>query len=84
MKTTVEIEEPLFRQVKAIAVQEGRNFRTLVEEGLRSVVEARSASVSEPFRIRDGSFRGGRGLRSGLKWRDLSALAYEDENPVRS
>ena len=79
MKTTVEIAEPLFQQVKALATREGLSFRVLVEEGLRSVVEARSKAVSKPFRLRDGSFRNGDGLQPGVKWTDLTTLAYEDE-----
>jgi hypothetical protein len=79
MKTTVEIADPLFQQVKAVATKEGLSFRLLVEEGLRAVVEARSKAVSKPFRLRDGSFRNGRGLQTGVKWTDLTELAYEDE-----
>lgn len=79
MKTTVEIADPLFKQAKALATKEGLSFRVLVEEGLRAVVEARSQTASKPFRLRDGSFRNGQGLQTGLKWTDLAALAYEDE-----
>ena len=77
MKTTVEIADPLFNQAKALAAKEGLTFRVLLEEGLRSVVEARKSAAAEPFRLRDGSFRGGRGLRAGVKWKDLAALAYD-------
>lgn len=83
MKTTIEIADPLFKQAKALAAQEGLNFRALVEEGLRTVVAARAASSSKPFRLRDGSFRKGQGLQPGVKWSDLTALAYEDEAGVR-
>lgn len=79
MKTTIEIADPLFQQAKALAAKEGLSFRILVEEGLRSVVEARTSTPSKPFRLRDGSFKGGRGLQTGVKWKDLAALAYEDE-----
>jgi hypothetical protein len=79
VKTTVEIADPLFKQAKALAAKEGLSFRVLVEEGLRAVVEARAKTASKPFRLRDGSFRNGHGLHTGLKWTDLTALAYEDE-----
>lgn len=79
MKATVEIADPLFQQAKALASKEGLSFRVLVEEGLRAVIEVRSKTKSKPFRLRDGSFQNGQGLRSGLKWTDLSAMAYEDE-----
>jgi hypothetical protein len=83
MKTTVEIADPLFQQVKALAVKERLSFRTLVEEGLRAVVEARTTAASKAFRLRDGSFRNGEGLQTGLAWKDLTALAYEDEGGSR-
>jgi hypothetical protein len=79
MKTTIEIADPLFQQAKALAAKEGLSFRVLVEEGLRSVVETRTNTTSKPFRLRDGSFKGGRGLQAGVKWKDLAALAYENE-----
>jgi len=79
MKTTVEIPDPLFHQAKALAAKEGLSFRVLVEEGLRSVVEARKSAAVKPFRLRDGSFKGGRGLQAGVEWEDLAALAYENE-----
>lgn len=83
MKTTIEIADPLFEQAKALAVQEGLTFRVLVEEGLRAVVEARTKARSKPFRLRDGSFKGGHGLQAGVKWTDLTAMAYEDEGGPR-
>ena len=84
MKTTVEISDPLFKQAKALAAKEGLNFRVLVEEGLRAVVEARSKAVSKPFRLSDGSFKKGQGLQPGVKWTDLTTLAYEDVAGSRS
>jgi hypothetical protein len=79
VKTTVEIADPLFHQVKALAAYEGLNFRSLVEEGLRSVLDARRGAATKPFRLRDGSFKGGHGLQAGVEWRDLGRLAYENE-----
>ncbi len=81
MKTTVEIASPLFQQAKALAAKEGLSFRVLVEEGLRTVVEARTKPTAKPFRLRDGSFRSGKGLQPGVKWTDLTTLAYEGEGP---
>lgn len=75
MTTTVEISDALFKQARSLAHKEGLSFRTLVEEGLRTVVEKRSRSESRPFRLRDGSFRTGKGLQSGVDWEDLANLA---------
>ncbi len=79
MKTTVEIADSLFDQAKALAQKEGLSFRILVEEGLRTVLEARTNTPSKPFRLRDGRFRGGKGLQSGIKWANLTSLAYNQE-----
>lgn len=83
MKTTVDIADPLFQEAKALAVREGLSFRDLIEEGLRTVVQARTRAARKPFRLRDGSFGGGQGLKPGLKWADLRALAYEDDGGSR-
>jgi hypothetical protein len=79
VKTTVEIADSLFHQARALAVEQGLSFRLLVEEGLRSVIETRNRAAVEPFRLRDGSFKGGRGLQPGVGWKDLTALAYEND-----
>ena len=79
MKTTVEIADPIFTQAKALALNQGISFRVLVEEGLSAVIEARTRIASKPFRLRDGSFRNSDGLRTGLKWSGITALAYENE-----
>ena len=77
MKTTVEIADSLFDQAKALAHKEGLSFRILVEEGLRTVIEARTNTTTQPFRLRDGTFKGGKGLQPGIEWNNLTALAYE-------
>jgi hypothetical protein len=76
MKTTVEISDPLFAAARALAEKEGLSFRTLVEEGLRNVVERRSTKPDKRFRLRDGRFRGKGGLQPNLDWSDLRTLAY--------
>ncbi len=83
MKTTVEIADSLFDQTKALAHKEGLSFRILVEEGLRSVIEARTRIPSKPFHLRDGSFKSGQGLQPGIEWTQLHSLAYNDGGDVR-
>ncbi len=83
MKTTVEIADPLFHQIRQLATEQGVNLRTLVEEGLRSVLEGRRSAAVPVFRLRDGSFKGGCGLQPGVDWQDLAALAHEDAPPAR-
>jgi hypothetical protein len=51
MKTTVELPDDLYRQVKAEAALRGRKFRDMVEEGLRHVLTTpKVATPKKPSR----------------------------------
>lgn len=79
MKTTIEISDPLLRDARAIATQQGQTLRQLIEEGLRQVVAARKGQ-KQAFRLRDTSV-GGKGLRAGLRydeWGAILDLSYGD------
>ena len=45
MKTTVEIADDLFERAQALARREKTTFRALAEEGLRSVLDRKSAKA---------------------------------------
>ena len=52
MKTTIDINDELFRCVRQLADDTGTTFRALVEEGLRQVVERRREEAPRPpFRL---------------------------------
>lgn len=77
MKTTVEISDPLLREARKLAMREGVTLRTLVERGLRRVVDERRPG--SPFKLRRASFKG-QGLQVDLhdaSWDKLRDLAYE-------
>jgi hypothetical protein len=77
MKTTIEISDPLLREARKLAAREGVTLRTLVERGLRRVVNERRPG--SPFKLRRASFKG-QGLQVGLhdvSWDKLRDLAYE-------
>jgi len=77
VKTTIEISNPLLREVRKLAAREGVTFRTLVERGLRRVVA--ETKPGAPFKLRRASFKG-RGLQADLHdatWDRLRDLAYE-------
>ena len=40
MKTTIEVQDELYRQAKAVAALQGRKVKDLIEEGLRLVLES--------------------------------------------
>ena len=78
MKTTVEISDPLLREVRELAVREGVTLRTLVERGLHHVVA--ETKRGPPFRLRRASFKG-KGWQAELgepSWEVLRDLAYKD------
>jgi hypothetical protein len=77
MKTTVEISDPLLRDVRELAAREGVTLRELVERGLHRVVN--EAGHRPPFKLRRASFKG-KGLQSELRnasWDRIRDLAYE-------
>jgi hypothetical protein len=63
MKTTIDINDELFRCVRQLADDTGTTFRALVEEGLRQVVERRRVEAPRsPFRLQVFNPPGDRGL----------------------
>ena len=79
MKTTIEISEPLLREARAFAAEQGQTLRQLVEAGLRQVLVARKRR-KKAFRLRDASV-GGKGLHKGLRyddWGKILELGYGD------
>lgn len=78
MKTTVEISDSLFAEVRRLAQREHRSLRALIEEGLRLVVRERRDRRGQ-FRLRKATFRG-EGLHPDVRstaWEELRARVYE-------
>jgi hypothetical protein len=48
MKTTVELPDALYRQAKAEAALRGRKLKDLVEDGLRLILAAPTATPRQP------------------------------------
>lgn len=78
MKTTVQLPDSLLTRAKAIALREKTTLAALVEEGLRAVVQARSAQNEKPFVLRDASV-GGNGMSPEFKdrWDAVRSAIYE-------
>ena len=74
MKTTVEISDALFREVKRYATAHELTFRQVVENGLRTVV--REQRPAKPFKLRDASFKG-KGMVRDYAWPEIRDLIYE-------
>ena len=78
MKTTLEIHDALFLRAKESALKQGRTLRSLVEEGLRHVLD--SSSRRNSYRLPDLS-TGQPGALDPLEeysWQDLRELIYGD------
>jgi hypothetical protein len=78
MKTTVDIPESLFRQLRDRAGRENTTMKSLIHAALRSFLST-SRRGRTGFTLKDGSV-GGQGLAPGLEegeWRQIRELAYE-------
>jgi hypothetical protein len=62
MRTTINLPDALAEAAKAKAADEGRTFTSVVEEGLRSVIDAGSAPPTAPARLPVTGRPGGRPL----------------------
>lgn len=49
MKTTIDINDELFRSARQLADETGTTFRALVEEGLRQVLSSAHPAARGPF-----------------------------------
>jgi hypothetical protein len=78
MKTTVEISDPLLREVRELAAREGVTLRTFVKRGLHRVVSETKRGA--PFKLRRASFKG-KGRQPELSeasWDRIRDLVYQD------
>ena len=78
VKTTVEISDPLLREVRKLATRQGVTLRTLIERGLHHVIS--ETETQAQFKLRRASFKG-KGLQPEFRdapWDKLRDAAYED------
>lgn len=75
MKTTVEIPDSLFRQVKEYAARNRIPIREVVERGLHSVLEGAPAHQRR-FRLKTITTKG-QGLACEAEWSTIRSLVYE-------
>ncbi len=78
MKTTVEISDPLLAKARALAGELNTTLRSLIERGLREVVE-RNQGQRRSFQLRDASFKDGCGLQSEFvdgRWDQILDASY--------
>jgi hypothetical protein len=77
MKTTVQIPDNLFEELRSQAHQEQTSMKELVQEGLRKLLSERKQR--KRFRLRKATFKG-HGLQPSLKgasWNQIREMSYE-------
>jgi CRISPR/Cas system-associated protein Csm6 len=77
MKTTIQIPDSLFEEVRKLAHRERTTLKALVEEGLRRIISERKRRGK--FRLRRATFKGN-GLQpqlAGASWDHIRDLSYE-------
>jgi hypothetical protein len=72
-RTTVRLPDELIRRAKRKASAEGRTLTSLIEDGLRRVLDERGASKSEK-RIMPPVSKARGGLRPGIDLNDSAGL----------
>jgi hypothetical protein len=80
VKTTIDLADALFQELKRVAEERGTTLRALLEEGARLVLERQPPK--RPFKLRDASFKGGKGLYPGIRegdWEQQRAQIYGDD-----
>jgi hypothetical protein len=60
MKATIDIADAVLVEAKLIAAREGTTLRSLVEEGLRRVIDDRATATA--FKLRDARYGEGGGV----------------------
>jgi hypothetical protein len=80
MKTTIDIPNDLFMEIKRIAEGRGTTFGAVVESALQQVASA-ERQPQQPFRLRKHVFHG-QGLQPGVSegdWEEIRSRAYEGQ-----
>ena len=75
MKTTVELPDALYREVKEYAARHGIPMREVMERGLRDVL-SESHPATRRFRLKTVTTKG-EGLASDGDWAAIRSLIYE-------
>ena len=79
MKTTIDLADALFLEVKTLAEHRKITFRAIVEAALHRFL-AQERDAQPAFRLRDAAVTGD-GLQPGIaegNWGQLRALIYEE------
>jgi hypothetical protein len=76
VKTTVEITDALLKKAKRYAAEHDITLREVIEQGVRHVVQPET-EPKKPFKLRDASFHGGKGMVKDFTWEEILNIIYE-------
>ncbi len=77
MKTTIQIPDSLYKEMRKLAQREQRTIKAIVEESLRRTLSERQRG--RRFRLRKATFKGN-GLQphlAGASWDQILHVSYE-------
>ncbi|MGZ3579430.1 MAG: DUF2191 domain-containing protein [Syntrophales bacterium] len=77
MKTTIQIPDNLYKEMRKLAQREQRTIKAVVEESLRRTLSERQRG--RRFRLRKATFKGN-GLQphlAGTSWDQILHVSYE-------
>ena len=81
MRTTIDIDDAVFRELKRIAADEGSTFRSVVLDALRAELARRKSSANRGRPDKIPTFKG-RGVQPGVNLdRNADLLDLMDGHP---
>ena len=75
MKTTIDIPDPLFRELKQYAAQRGVSMRVVVQQSLQATIRGESPRRRR-FKLKTITTKG-EGLICDADWGTIRSLIYE-------
>lgn len=79
MKTTIEIPDKLFREMKSYAAKEGSSLKDLLTRLIADFLASNTSKDKKKFKLKDASVDG-KGLQPGVSlgdWETIRAMIYE-------
>ncbi len=84
MKTTIDIPDPIYKNIKKLAAEKGLTFKAIIEAAVREYLEYPHRRRPS-FRLKKHPF-GGQGLQEGIvegNWAQIRSLIYESRKNDR-
>lgn len=83
MKTSINIDDQLFKKIKSLADSKGLTFRAMVETGLHFILRENSKSKTI-YQMPNGQFKGQIGFVDGASESSISSVLREMNDTLAS